>query len=256
VSARGPGRRMLLERIVALGKPSWLASHAPPPREIAPGLWSVDRLLGIPAGPRLPGRALLVELPEGGMLAWSPVPLADALREFVEARGGARFLVAPNSFHYLGLAEWKRAFPEAEIWLAPGLPARIADVPGGCELREGAATPFAATLPHRVLDCARGITEVAFFHVRSHTLLLCDSSFNLSPPPRAIDRLGARLLGIPFRFGPPLTARLLLLRDRTAVAAWIEELCAWDFVRVVMAHGEPLDAGPRELHAAFANWLD
>jgi hypothetical protein len=247
----------LLERLIALGKPSWLAAHAPPPREIAPGLWSVDRWLGIPAGPRLPARALLVDLPESGVLAWSPVPLIDALRELVTGRGGARFLVAPNSFHYFGLAEWKRAFPNAEIWLAPGLPVRVADVPGGCELREGAATPFAATLPHLVLDCGRGLTEVAFFHAQSRTLLLCDSSFNLDPPPaRWADRIGARLMGIPFRFGPTRTARLMLLRDRAAVAAWIEELCTWDFVRVVMAHGEPLNAGPRELRAAFANWLD
>jgi hypothetical protein len=249
-------RRSLIERVVALGKPSWLSSYAPPPREIAPGLWSVDRLLGVPAGPRLPARSLLVDSPEGGLLVWSPVPLSDALRDFVAARGGARFLVAPNSFHYLGLAGWKRAFPNAEIWLAPGLPARVADVPRGCELHEGAATPFAATLPHRVLDCARGVAEVAFLHAPSRSLLLCDSAFNLSPPPRALDRLGARLLGIPFRFGPTPTARLMLLRDRAAVAAWIEELCAWDFVRVVMAHGEPLDAGPRELRAAFANWLE
>jgi hypothetical protein len=169
------------------------------------------------------------------------------LREFVAGRGGARFLVAPNSFHYLGLAAWKRAFPNAEVWLAPGLPVRVTDVPGGCELREDAATPFAATLLHRVLDCGRGVTEVAFFHASSRTLLLCDSSFNLSPPPRAFDRLGARLMGIPFRFGPTRTARLMLLRDRAAVAAWVDELCAWDLVRVVMAHGEPLDAGPREL---------
>jgi hypothetical protein len=248
--------RVLLERLVALGRPNWLSSQTPLPLEIAPGLWSVDRLLGIPAGPRLPARALLVDLPEGGVLAWSPVPLDDALRAFAAARGGARFLVAPNSFHHLGLAEWRRAFPDAEIWFAPGLPARVADSPGGCELREGAATPFAATLPHRVLDCARGVTEAAFLHAPSRSLLLCDSAFNLSPPPRALDRLGARLLGIPFRFGPTPTARLLLLRDRAAVAAWIDELCAWDFARVVMAHGEPLEAGPRELRTAFANWFD
>ena len=245
-----------LERVVALSKPSWLASHAPPPRELGPGLWSVDRLLGIPAGPRLPARALLVDLPEGGVLAWSPVPLGDALRAFVQARGGARFLVAPNSMHYLGLAEWKRAFPDAEIWLAPGLPARIADVPRGRELLEGAATLFSGTLPHRVLDCGHGITEVAFFHARSRTLLLVDTSFNLHPPARALDRIGARLLGIPFRFGPTRSAKLIILRDRAVIAAWIEQLCAWDFSRIAMAHGEPLEAGPRELRAAFARWLD
>ena len=247
--------RTLLERLVALADPTWILSQAPPPSEIAPGLWSVDRLLGIPGGPRLPGRALLVDLPAGGVLAWSPVPLSAALCEFVAARGGARFLVAPNSFHYLGLAEWKRAFPEAEIWLAPGLPARVSTVPAGRELLDGAATPFAETLAHHVLDCGRGVTEVAFLHAPSRTLLLCDSAFNLSPPPRFVDRVGTRLMGIRYAFGPSRTARQMLLTNRAAVAFWVEQLCAWDFVRIVMGHGDPLDAGPSALREAFAGWL-
>jgi hypothetical protein len=248
--------RSLLERGIALGKPTWVADHAPAPREIAPGLWSVDRLLGIAAGPTLPGRALLVDLPEGGVLAWSPVPLGDALRDFVALRGGARFLVAPGSFHYLGIAEWKRAFPSAEVWLAPGLAARVADAPAGRELHDAATTPFAATLAQRVLDCGRGVTEVAFLHAPTRSLLLCDSAFNLARPARAIDRIGSRLMGMRFAFGPSRTARLMLLTDRAAVAAWVEALCAWDFARIVVAHGEPLEAGPSALRAAFARWLD
>lgn len=245
-------RRGLLERVVALGRPRWLPSHRPPPREIGPGLWSVDRQLGIPAGPTLPGRALLVDLPGGGVLAWSPVPLDDALRSFVAARGGARFLVAPNSFHYLAVSEWQRAFPRAEAWLAPGLPARVADAPAGRELHDRAETPFRATLAHAVLDCGRGVTEVAFFHAPARTLLLCDGAFNLARPERARDRIGARLMGMPFAFGPSRTARLMLLTDRAAVAAWVETLCAWPFERIVVAHGEPLAAGPAALRAAFA----
>jgi hypothetical protein len=247
--------RSLIDRVVARGKPAWLPG-APEPREIAPGLWSVDRLLGIGAGPRLGTRALLVDLPGGGVLVWSPVPLGDALRDFVRARGGARFLVAPNSFHYLAIAEWKRAFPEAAVWLSPGLRARVGDaVPEGHELLDGSATPFAAALPHRALDCRRGVTEVAFFHAPSRTLALVDSSFNLRSADRWIDRFVWGAYGALGRFGPTPTAHLFLLRDRAVVAAWIEGLCAWPFERVVMAHGEPLAAGPSELRAAFARYL-
>jgi hypothetical protein len=183
------------------------------------------------------------------------VPLGDALRELVAARGGARFLVAPNSFHYLGLADWRRAFPAAECWLAPGLPARVPDVGAGRELNEGASTPFGATLPHRVLDCGRGVTEVAFLHAPSRTLLLVDSAFNVRHLDRWRDRLVWAAAGVLGRFGPTPTARAFLLRERTAVGAWVETLCAWPFERVVMAHGEPLAASPRELRAAFARYL-
>ncbi len=249
-----PERRWL-ERAIAGAQPRWVASFAPVPYEIAPGLWSVDRLLEIPWGPRLGTRALLVDLPDGGVLAWSPVPLGDALRELVAARGGVRFLVAPNSFHYLGLADWRRAFPAAECWLAPGLPARVPAVGAGRELNDGAATPFGATLPHRVLDCGRGVTEVAFLHAPSRTLLLVDSAFNVLHLDRWRDRLVWAAAGVLGRFGPTPTARAFLLRERTAVGAWVERLCAWPFERMVMAHGEPLTASPRELRAAFARYL-
>jgi hypothetical protein len=248
--------RSLRERAIARSKPRWLAADCPAPREIAPGLWSVDRTLGIPMGPRLGTRALLAQLPEGGLLAWSPVPMHDALRQFVQAHGGARHLVAPNSFHYLGLAEWQRAFPDAVCWLAPGLPARVAGLPAGHELREGVATPFQATLPHRALDCGRGVTEVAFHHARSRTLWIVDSAFNVQQTERWRDRAIWGALGVLGRFGPTPTARALLLRDRRAIARWIEALCEWPFERIVMAHGEPLAAGPEQLRAAFARYLD
>ena len=61
-------------------------------------------------------------------------------------------------------------------------------------------------------------------------------------------------MGMRFVFGPSRTARLMLLTDRVAVGAWIDKLCAWEFSRIVPAHGDPLDAGPSELRAAFAEW--
>lgn len=248
-------QRRWVDRAMARAQPRWQREFAPAPREIAAGLWSVDRRIGIPLGPRLPARGLLVDLPGGGVLAWSPPPLGDALREFVRSRGGARFLIAPNSFHYLGLPEWLRAFPDARSWLAPGLRARRPELPPAEELREGAATPFSAIFPHHVLDCGHGIAEVAFLHAPSRTLVLVDASFHLANLPRARDRVAARLFGIPGRFGPTRTGRLLLLRDRAAVAGWIERLCAWDFARIAMAHGDLLDAGPAALRQAFRELL-
>ena len=248
-------RRSLLDRAIARGKPSWLPD-APPPREIGPGLWSVDRTIGLGFGPRLATRALLVDLPGGGVLAWSPVPLDDELRSFVAGRGGVRFLVAPNSFHYLAVRDWLRAFPSAACWLTPGLPARVGSaVPPGSELHAGAATPFATTLPHHAYLGGNGNSEVAFFHAASRTLLLVDSVFNLRHAERLVDRIVWRGYGALGRFGPTATGRMFLLRDRAAAKAWVEALCAWPFERVAMAHGELHAGGPRELRAAFARFL-
>ena len=86
-------------------------------------------------------------------------------------------------------------------------------------------------------------------------MILTDAAFHVLAAPLR-DRLGWRALGVWKRFGPSRTARTFLLRDRARVAAWIERLCAFDFARIAVAHGEPLeDAGPAALRAAFRAYL-
>jgi hypothetical protein len=191
----------------------------------------------------------------GSLCVLAPSPDADAQRD-VTALGPVRFLVAPNSFHYGGLAGWSARFPDASLWLAPGLAARRPELPAGSEIREGAALPFADALAHTVLDSGRGVAEVAFLHRPSRTLILTDACFHIREAPRARDRLGLRLLGALGRFGPSRTARAILLRDRAAVRAWVERLCAWDFARVVVSHGDVLEpGGPDALREALRSYL-
>jgi hypothetical protein len=167
-----------------------------------------------------------------------------------------RCLVAPNSFHYVGLASWAAAFPEARILLAPGLHARRPELPAGDEIAEGGELPFASVLAHTVLGPRRGISEVAFLHRPSRTLLLTDACFHIREAARARDRLALRALGAWRRFGPSRTARTLLLLDRAEVAAFVERMCRWDFARIVVAHGEVLEpAGKEALCEAFRSYL-
>src|SRR3990172_9162731 len=108
----------------------------------------------------MPTRSLAMRAPDGALAVISPLPDDEARRD-VAALGPVRFLIAPNSFHYLGISSWATAFPTAQLWLAPGLPARRPELPPAQELGEGAATPFAEVLPHTVLGPHRGASEVA-----------------------------------------------------------------------------------------------
>jgi glyoxylase-like metal-dependent hydrolase (beta-lactamase superfamily II) len=63
-----------------------------------------------------------------------------------------------------------------------------------------------------------------------------------------------RLLSSYGRFGP---SRLdpFLIRDRRAARQSLERILAWDFDRVVVAHGDVLEnGGPDALRAGYA-WL-
>jgi hypothetical protein len=244
----------VIDRLLALGEPRWDETLRPGPRPLAEGLWAIERRFTLPGGFGIPTRSFAVRTPEGALVVISPLPDAEARRD-IATLGRVGSLIAPNSFHYLGISSWVAAFPEARVYLAPGLRTRRPELPPGDELAEGAPTPFADVLAHAVLAPQRGVSEVAFLHRPSRTLILTDAAFHILDAPRR-DRLGWRLMGVWRRFGPSLTARRALLRDRPGVADWLERIGRWDFERIAVAHGELLEgASTTRLREAFRSYL-
>jgi len=243
----------VLERWIARTQPRWDAALRPPPRALGDGLFALERRVVLPGGFAIPTRAFVVRTPDGALVVLSPPPDPEAMRDVAEL-GRVAHLVAPNSFHYLGVPGWSGAFPEAALWLAPGLRVRRPELPPGHELADGLATPFADVLAHAPFADGR-VSEVAFLHRPSRTLILTDAAFHVLAAPLR-DRPGWRVLGVWKRFGPSRTARTFLLRDRARVAAWIERLCAFDFARIAVAHGELVEgASAATLRASFRAYL-
>jgi hypothetical protein len=96
--------------------------------------------------------------------------------------------------------------------------------------------------------------EVAFFHPRSKTLFLTDLAMNLHPKD-AVTRLFMRANGGLDRFGPTRIFRYAMLRDRAALRGSLERILRWDFERIVVAHGEIVPRGGREMFRAAFAWV-
>lgn len=222
-------------------------------RKLDAGLWVIDHPLRL-AGTEFGTRTTVVQLSAGGLFVHSPGPLSDELRGELEAAGSVRALVAPNKVHHMFLAENARAFPNAEVHTAPGLRERFPGLPEGPELGDDPPELWSADLDQVWVRGAPRIEEVAFLHRASRTLLLADLAFNYRHVESTWTRLFLRVMGAYGRFGPSRLARSLL-RDRAAVRAGIDRILEWDFDRVVVPHGDVLEAGGREaLRAAYA-WL-
>lgn len=71
-------RRSLIDRLMRLASPRPVSGFAPPPRELAPGVWLVDRRLRMPGGPLLPLRTTVIRLRDGSLVVISPPPLPPA----------------------------------------------------------------------------------------------------------------------------------------------------------------------------------
>lgn len=196
----------------------------------------------------------VIRLPGERLLLHSPVALDPGLRSSLDSIGRVRYAVAPNRLHHLYAGEVAEAYPDARLWVAPGLERKRPDLAFVAVLGDEAPEEWRDELSQAFFRGRPYENEVAFFHLRSRTLLLCDLAFNFGPSAAAPTRLLMKLLRSYGRFGP---SRLdpLLIRDREAARRSLERILAWDFDRVVVAHGDVLERGGREALRSGYAWL-
>ena len=225
------------------------------PRPIGEGLWVIDHLASLPLGVRMPLCATVVRLRDGGLWVHSPTPLSPELAAAVEGLGPVRDLVAPNRFHHLSAGAWAERFPGARLWGAPGLPEKRRDLSFSGVLDDGATAPWANEIAPLPLAGAPAMNEVVFFHAASRTLVCTDLLFNVRKPASAMTSFILTLVGTKGRFA---MSRLWwwYARDRAALKVSVEKMLAWDFARVIPAHGEVYESATAngDTRAALA-WM-
>jgi hypothetical protein len=226
---------------------------ASPLRALAPDLWVAERrqtFYGLEVGTRM----TVIRLAEGGLLLHSPVALDAALSAELDALGPVRFVVAPNRVHHLYAGRVAETYPDARLWIAPGLDRKRPDLDYVAVLGDEAPAEWRGQVDQVFFRGRPYENEVVFFHRASRTLLLCDLAFNFGPGAALPTRWLMRLLRSYGRFGPS-TLDPWLIRDRAAARASLARILAWDFDRVVVAHGDVLERGGREALGHGYRWL-
>ena len=222
-------------------------------REIGTDIWVQWRrqaFYGLEVGTRM----TVIRLADGSLLLHSPVLLDEKLRGELDASGRVRYTVAPNRVHHLHAGDVARAYPEARLWIAPGLERKRPDLQFVAILGDEAPEEWRGQVDQTFFRGRPYENEVVFFHRASRTLILCDLAFNFGPRAALPTRLLMKLLRSYGRFGPS-TLDPLLIRDRPAARASLERILAWDFDRVVVAHGDVLESGGREALRKGYAWL-
>jgi hypothetical protein len=139
-------------------------------------------LLGATYG-RAKVRMVALGLRDGGLVVVSPGSRCDAARAALEKWGTPRFLLAPNHFHNAGLAEWKRAYPDAEVVASPVAHARLKKQVASLT-HIGDLSALSAALPTgaRVFGppmAKQGEAWLAVDRGDLHALAVCDALANL-----------------------------------------------------------------------------
>jgi hypothetical protein len=172
-------------------------------------IWTFDQLQGI-FYVVVPIRMTIVKLETGGLLVYAPVaPTLECIRlveELVAEHGDIKYIILPTISgleHKVFVGPFARRFPNAQVFIAPSQwsfplnlplswlgfpPTRTQVLPA-----DSNQAPFGEQFDYAILgpiDLGPGrFAEVAFFHKRSHTLLVIDSVISVPAEPPAIVQL-------------------------------------------------------------------
>ncbi|MBD2211547.1 DUF4336 domain-containing protein [Nostoc linckia FACHB-104] len=172
-------------------------------------IWTFDQMQGI-FYVVVPIRMTVVKLETGGLLVYAPVaPTPECIRlvnELVAEHGDVKYIILPTISgleHKVFVGPFARFFPQAQVFVAPsqwsfplnlplswlGLPRKRTQILP----EDSQKTPFADEFDYAILgpiDLGPGrFAEVAFFHKRSHSLLVTDSVISVPEEPPAIVQL-------------------------------------------------------------------
>lgn len=194
---------------------------------------------------------LVARIGEDSLLVISPpCGYSDEVLADLDAFGKVTAIIAPNGFHYLGLAQWQRRWPEARTFASDGAKKRI------CRKCRDLPRPFEplsaleALLPDHVTVMPAPHMKIDDTYLRVDTAqgavwYITDALCNFEVPPKPW------LLGLLFRwtgsapgFSANKPANLLMIKDKRAFKTWLlGEIGRAPPWVIVLGHG-PMISGP------------
>jgi hypothetical protein len=209
-------------------------------RPIADDLWVAEQPLRY-LGVVLTTRMTMVRLADGTLIVHSPIRLTDDLRSAAATVGHMRFIVAPNRFHHLFVSDWRKAYPDAQTFCAPGLDTKRADLKFAAILGDDPPDAWADEMDQAFMRAFPPLNEIVFFHRKTRTLIFTDLLFNITRHDSVYARFLLRLDGAFHGPAIPRSFRLLLRRRRVECGAFLNRLLSWDFDRAILAHGDIIE---------------
>jgi hypothetical protein len=216
-------------------------------------IWTWDepfRRAGIEFGARM----TIVRLPNGDLWIHSPLEPGDEMRRAIDEIGPVRHVIAPNKMHYLGTKAFHEAYPEAQLYGAPGLAEAHSDIPFNTTLGEMPEAAWDDVL-EQVVFHGNLLNEVVFLHREARTLIVTDLCFYLKDGQgNAATQLFAKAAGVHDRPGPTPIFKLAT-RDHNQARHALDCILRWDFDRIILSHGAIYESnGKAALREKFA-WL-
>ena len=197
----------------------------------------------------------VIELSSGGLFVQSPAELTADLHAALDDLGDVRFVAPASKLHgHLYMEQYRAAYPDAQLLAAPGLDARRSDLAFDHLLGDTPDPRWADDIDQVAILGNRWVTEIAFFHRASRTVILGDVAYPIGPDHPRKTRLMARIAGVYGRVRPTLDFRLTITNE-AAFRRSILDVLEWDFDRVIPGHGMIVETGGKQAVIDGFDWI-
>lgn len=205
-------------------------------------------------------RMTVVRLDDGSLWVHSPC-LADArLKSDIDRLGQVSYIIAPGNFHHLHVADFQAHYPAAETFLCPGLERKRPDLRFDWILGNRPDPRWGAEFDQVAIHGTRIISEVAFVHKTSRTLILVDLLENIGDDYTHEAGLLLKFWwkAVFHMWNNPKAAPEYQVGwgDKGVVRRGLEKILSWDFDRIILAHGNLVESNAKAvLKHAWENVL-
>lgn len=200
------------------------------------------------AGTSFNARMTVVRLSNGNLLLHSPCRIDDATKATIDRLGEVEYIVAPGTYHYLYIESAQIAFPNSRTWICPGIERKQPDLQFDWILGDRPSDKWADDFDQVLIRGNRIIWEVAFFHKTTRTLLLVDSIENFTDATKGVSwtlKLWWKLVFRMWNNPKPAPEYQLGWQDKAAAAESFQRILNWDFDRIIIAHGDLIEASAK-----------
>ncbi len=208
------------------------------------------------AGTWFPHVMSVVRLGNDSVLLHSPCRPSSDLIHAIAQIGIVAHVVAPNWFHDLYLAHYRKLYPSATFWAPPLLKRQKASIIDHA-LDSAARPPWFDEMPHTALSGLLALDESIFFHRATRTLIVADFLMNASARADmpALTRLGYRFLRLDGSVRVFSVLRWFGLTSRSSLRRAAQDIFQWNPDRLIVGHGKPTDQNVQSQLEAALQWL-
>lgn len=226
--------------------------------EFAENVWVVDGPIVPDTGILFTTRMTVVKLADGSVWIESPVPVSFSTLKEITALGPVRYLLAATPRHFWRLDAWHTLFPEAQLWAARPTSFTLGkgNLPLAGYLTDTPTSGWSADFDQLEFRGNPLLSEVLFFHKRTRTVIM-DDLIQRNPPPQrnGLASVMLRLEGFQSSEGVVgLDMRLTFLNRKLARQS-LEKLLAWDFDKLIIAHGPGFESNAKQSVKRAFSWL-